>query len=97
MPFGVVLDCGSSGTRLHVFHWTDAGGSVSEIVTDNAQRMKLEPGISSFAANPAALATPFCGFNAMSEAYGRWAVRCCPGLQPRPTRPHSDSHACWWP
>lgn len=55
MPWGVVLDCGSSGTRLHVFNWREAGGRLSEVAPGDAQSMKLEPGISSFVANPAAL------------------------------------------
>ena len=49
--WGIVLDCGSSGTRLHMYFWDDPRGPVREHRPDNAT-LDIEPGISSFAATP---------------------------------------------
>ena len=54
--WGVVLDCGSSGTRAHIFRWQDPSATVSEFfppTKDDEDLLKLSPGISSFAAHPA--------------------------------------------
>ena len=48
--WGVVLDCGSSGTRLHVYTWAYPGAAVLE-----AASFKAEPGISDFVNNVSSL------------------------------------------
>lgn len=64
--WGVVLDAGSSGTRLHIYKWDDpvqtsknASLTAAElhtlpkIVTDTAWTQITRPGVSSYATNPA--------------------------------------------
>jgi hypothetical protein len=53
--WGVVLDCGSSGTRLHIFTWETPSGAVTEYSPPNASAFSIVPGISSFSNDPAAL------------------------------------------
>ena len=49
--WGIILDCGSSGTRARVFSWPEKGWSITEADVE----LEIEPGISSFANNPEAL------------------------------------------
>ncbi|PCH37923.1 hypothetical protein WOLCODRAFT_114464 [Wolfiporia cocos MD-104 SS10] len=67
--FGVVIDAGSSGSRLQIYSWKDArsmdrGDALSTLPkVEKGTRegeewsMKVEPGISSFAENPERVAT----------------------------------------
>ena len=55
--WGVVFDCGSSGTRAAIYHWSGSDSStitqfVPELANDEAL-LSVEPGISSFAADHA--------------------------------------------
>lgn len=55
MPWGIVLDCGSSGTRAHIFSWQDEASTISEFFPtskEDEDLLRLKPGISSFATNP---------------------------------------------
>ena len=58
--YGIVLDCGSTGTRVNIFYWEDPGGAVSQFTpTDELDEaaLKASPGISSFSENPELLTT----------------------------------------
>jgi Golgi apyrase len=61
--WGVILDAGSSGTRLHVYRWKDAARvlrdasdeelhSLPELETKKKWTKKIRPGISTFAERP---------------------------------------------
>jgi apyrase len=53
--WGLLLDCGSSGTRLHIYSWNSDGAALSEFIPSDpgdAALLKLTPGISSFATTP---------------------------------------------
>ncbi|KAK1755970.1 nucleoside phosphatase family-domain-containing protein [Echria macrotheca] len=61
--WGVILDAGSSGTRLHIYKWKDHkkavhGASAEELhslpklVTDKKWTSKIKPGVSTFGENP---------------------------------------------
>lgn len=61
--YGVVLDAGSSGTRLHVYRWLENAitrkqadakelKSLPDIKTEEEWTKKIHPGVSSFADNP---------------------------------------------
>ncbi|KAI0023005.1 nucleoside phosphatase family-domain-containing protein [Xylariomycetidae sp. FL0641] len=59
--YGVILDAGSSGTRLHIYRWQDAGkilkhASVEELHNlprlENHYTKKIRPGISTFGDHP---------------------------------------------
>ncbi|KAB5540487.1 golgi apyrase [Coniochaeta sp. 2T2.1] len=61
--YGVILDAGSSGTRLHIYKWKDPASarhgaskddlqSLPEIKTKKHWTLKTRPGVSSFADNP---------------------------------------------
>ncbi|KAL1874369.1 hypothetical protein VTK73DRAFT_395 [Phialemonium thermophilum] len=64
--YGVILDAGSSGTRLHIYRWSDprkeiAGASKDELnslprlVTKKEWTKKIRPGVSTFADKPASV------------------------------------------
>jgi len=58
--YGVVIDCGSSGSRVYIYYWPPHSGSKEELldmkqmidIDGNPVRLKIKPGISSFADNP---------------------------------------------
>ncbi|KAL8731634.1 MAG: hypothetical protein Q9166_003322 [cf. Caloplaca sp. 2 TL-2023] len=61
--FGVILDAGSSGTRLHVYKWVDPSDVRKAAGTDNLQSLlelktekkwtkKIHPGVSTFGETP---------------------------------------------
>ncbi|KAL8680788.1 MAG: hypothetical protein Q9186_003076 [Xanthomendoza sp. 1 TL-2023] len=61
--FGVILDAGSSGTRLHVYKWLDPASVRTGAGTDNLQSLpelktkkkwtkKIHPGVSTFGETP---------------------------------------------
>lgn len=55
-PYGIVIDCGSSGTRLRIFEWRYAGHGtqlreLSTLSEDAAMALRVQPGISAFAQN----------------------------------------------
>ena len=52
IKFGIVIDCGSSGTRAHVYQWTDIA-AISELSPSNDKDvLEVEPGLSSYVSNP---------------------------------------------
>ncbi|KAI9683003.1 MAG: Golgi apyrase [Bathelium mastoideum] len=66
--YGVILDAGSSGTRIHIYRWlnnararqdssTDELQSLPQIVTKKHWTKKTKPGISTFGQNAAAVGT----------------------------------------
>ena len=69
--WGVVVDCGSSGSRVHIYFW-DSAPHVSELQPDSeADKAKLRttPGISAFVDDPEAVGPYFA--NLLQEA-ARW-------------------------
>ncbi|KAI1441095.1 nucleoside phosphatase family-domain-containing protein [Annulohypoxylon stygium] len=61
--WGVILDAGSSGTRLHIYRWLDSAKAVKDatyaelhslpnIVTKDKWTKKIRPGISTFGEHP---------------------------------------------
>lgn len=61
--FGIILDAGSSGTRLHIYRWVENGSARSHadegklkslpvIETKNKWTEKIHPGVSSFGEKP---------------------------------------------
>lgn len=61
--YGVILDAGSSGTRLHIYRWLDVAGARSKadpqqlkslpiIETKNKWTEKIHPGVSTFGDKP---------------------------------------------
>ncbi|XP_057305791.1 ectonucleoside triphosphate diphosphohydrolase 7-like [Hydractinia symbiolongicarpus] len=58
--YGIVIDCGSSGSRVYIYYWPPHSGGKEELlkmkqmidVDGNPVRLKIKPGISSFADNP---------------------------------------------
>ena len=58
--YGVIIDCGSSGSRVFICYWPPHTGRKAELlnikqmidVDGNPVRKKIKPGISSFANNP---------------------------------------------
>jgi len=60
LSYGVVIDCGSSGSRVYIMYWPPHTGSKAELlkikqmidVDGNPVQKKIKPGISSFANNP---------------------------------------------
>lgn len=50
--FGVIIDGGSTGTRIHVFGYTNVWGGIPAIDHGLISSMKVVPGLSSFAYNP---------------------------------------------
>jgi len=58
--YGVVIDCGSSGSRVYIYYWPPHTGGKEELlnikqmidVDGNPVRLKIKPGISSYADNP---------------------------------------------
>ncbi|CAA7031173.1 unnamed protein product [Microthlaspi erraticum] len=51
--YSVVIDGGSSGTRIHVFrYWIESGKPVFDFGAENYGSLKLSPGLSSYADNP---------------------------------------------
>lgn len=57
--WGLLFDCGSSGTRAHIYHWNGLDGtSLSEFIPaspHDANLLQVRPGISSFASTPLAV------------------------------------------
>lgn len=59
--YGVVIDCGSSGSRVYIYYWPPHSGSKEELlsikqmidVDGNPVRLKIKPGISHYADAPA--------------------------------------------
>jgi len=62
MSYGVVIDCGSSGSRVYIMYWPPHTGSKTELLQikqmidmdGNPVRKKIKPGISSYAKDPGA-------------------------------------------
>lgn len=55
MRYGIVIDSGSSGSRLQIYQWdasSKSGSSVPEILHVKKGSMKVSPGVSSFADKP---------------------------------------------
>ncbi|KAF2588289.1 hypothetical protein F2Q70_00041709 [Brassica cretica] len=51
--YSVVIDAGSSGSRVHVFrYWFQSGKPVYDFSGDNYANLKLNPGLSSYADHP---------------------------------------------
>ncbi|CAN8254973.1 unnamed protein product [Cochlearia groenlandica] len=51
--YSVVIDAGSSGSRVHVFrYWTHSKKPVFDFGEDNYASLKLNPGLSAYADNP---------------------------------------------
>lgn len=57
--YGVIVDCGSSGSRAHIFRWNNVQNSISsqiELVRDETNGQPLtkhiEPGVSAYKDNP---------------------------------------------
>uniref|UniRef100_A0A1J3CPI0 apyrase n=1 Tax=Noccaea caerulescens TaxID=107243 RepID=A0A1J3CPI0_NOCCA len=51
--YSVVIDAGSSGSRIHVFrYWIESGKPVFDFGEENYGSLKLSPGLSSYADNP---------------------------------------------
>ncbi|XP_047128102.1 ectonucleoside triphosphate diphosphohydrolase 7 [Hydra vulgaris] len=58
--YAVVIDCGSSGSRVYIYYWPPHTGDKQELLNikqmldfdGNPVRMKIKPGISSYADNP---------------------------------------------
>ncbi|KZF23142.1 putative nucleoside diphosphatase [Xylona heveae TC161] len=66
--YGVILDAGSSGTRVHVYRWKDRSKEITKLPeaevntlpaleTSKKWTKKLRPGVSSFAAIPDSIGT----------------------------------------
>lgn len=64
--WGVVLDAGSSGTRLHIYKWKDPAKArkhasaaelhgLPKLVTEKKWTKKIKPGVSTFGDNPTAV------------------------------------------
>lgn len=60
LHYGVVIDCGSSGSRVYVYYWPPHTGNPQELLEINHVRdkdghivvHKIEPGISAYAETP---------------------------------------------
>jgi len=60
LHYGIVIDCGSSGSRLYIYVWPDHSGKANELlqikqlldVDGKPVVKKLEPGLSSMASTP---------------------------------------------
>ncbi|OAY78702.1 putative apyrase 6 [Ananas comosus] len=50
--FGIIIDAGSSGTRIHVFGFADGGGEIPTLDLDRTAVMRVSPGLSSYAEEP---------------------------------------------
>lgn len=58
--YGIVLDCGSSGTRVFIYYWPDHNGNpehllnIQQMIDQDGQpvRMKVRPGISTYEDKP---------------------------------------------
>lgn len=64
--YGIVLDAGSSGTRLHIYKWKDPAkarkkaskeelGSLPKLHTEKKWTKKIHPGVSTYGENPTAV------------------------------------------
>lgn len=71
--YAVIFDCGSTGTRVHVFSWTDTShdsrlvGGLPDILAVPGGNMKVKPGISSFEAHPEKAGTSIVPLLEMAE------------------------------
>ncbi|OAP15563.1 hypothetical protein AXX17_AT1G14820 [Arabidopsis thaliana] len=53
LHYSVIIDAGSSGTRIHVFgYWFESGKPVFDFGEEHYASLKLSPGLSSYADNP---------------------------------------------
>lgn len=58
--YGVVIDCGSSGSRVYIYYWPPHSGNPTELLKlqqmmdhgNDPVRMKIKPGIASYADKP---------------------------------------------
>lgn len=67
----VIVDCGSSGTRVHIYYYHDLA-SIEEFtppLQHDADRLETTPGISSFAGDPAGTTEYFA---LLLEQAARW-------------------------
>src|SRR3990167_8933988 len=49
--YSIVIDAGSSGSRLHFFKYTTGKGNIP-VITEEISPIKIKPGLSSYATNP---------------------------------------------
>ena len=52
LSYAVIIDGGSTGTRVHCFSWKAGSGSLPEVEEVPGGRLKVTPGISSFESHP---------------------------------------------
>ncbi|RWW69874.1 hypothetical protein BHE74_00022504 [Ensete ventricosum] len=52
LRFGIIIDAGSSGTRIHVFGSKGESGAIPSLVPGSTAVMRVTPGLSSFSGDP---------------------------------------------
>ncbi|URD99822.1 GDA1 CD39 family protein [Musa troglodytarum] len=52
LRFGIIIDAGSSGTRIHVFGSKGESGAIPSLVPGSMAVMRVTPGLSSFSGEP---------------------------------------------